>query len=201
MSNTRKPERIRDFHDDQTGLSVWCADDGTGTAWLEIETSDGTLKLTAAQAAVLDSERLNEAIPNLRGEWFWRTRGQATTADLAGRINAIKAAREPVKPQPTREEQAAARRAREDRINTANHAVRKAQGVVDWYTRSEKAVAQLSIDLAQATQLDAGLDLSSIEGELAEHTRIANLLPGARVALDEAKAELAAARAWDGFKP
>lgn len=205
MSNTYQPERIRDFHDEKEGLTIWCADDGNGTAWLEVETSDdtgvtGTLKLTPAQAAVLDSELLNQAIPRLRGHWFWQTMGRITTAHgLAGQVAAIKAAREPVTPQPTMEEQRAARRAWEDRTRTAEQAVKKAQDVVDWYTRSEKIVAQLSIDLAQATQLDAGLDLSSIEGELAEHTRIANLLPGARVALDEAKAELAAARAWNGW--
>ena len=201
MSNTRKPERIRDFHDDQTGLSVWCADDGTGTAWLEIETSDGTLKLTAAQAAVLDSERLSEAIPNLRGEWFWRTRGQATTADLAGRINAIKAAREPVKPQPTREEQAAARRAREDRISTAEYTLQKATDAVGWSQRHRKMASELGKELNQARALDAGLDLTAMEEEHEKVTRWAAVLPEHEAAAAAAKAEVKAAYAWDGFKP
>lgn len=203
--NNYQPERVRDFHDEREGLTVWCADDGNGNAWIEVETSDdtgvtGMVKLTAAQAAVLDSDRLNEAIPRLRGRWYWQTMGRVTTAHgLAGQIASIEKSREPVVPQPTAEERAAARRAREERINTADQAVRKAQDVVDWRERYLRIATDLDNQLSQARALDAGLDLSALEEEHRENAKYAALLPGARKALSEARDELAAAKAWDGY--
>lgn len=201
------PQRVRDYTDDRSGLSVFACDNGVDTSWIELEvttddTGTETLKLTRAQAESLESTVLAEALPRLRGKWDWEriNRRPASVGALSARVAGILEARQPVEPAPpTVEQQYTARRAREQRYSEAQAALQRAKESAGWYERHDRMARELGKQLTEARALDAGLDLSSLESEFEQVTEYAALLPGALSKVKAAEREVTDAHAWDGY--
>lgn len=198
-------QRVKAFENKPYELTIYACDDGVKESWLELEVpGQEPLKLTRNQANALESNPLIHAALSLRSEaQLAHLNGRITSLDGLQRAVAViheERNKEAEPKTPTLEEQMQARERRDSRIRAISVELESAERSVGTTRRHEMIMKSLEKELAEARELGTGLDLSSMEEELEKTKRFASFLPERLAKVDELKAELKEAYAWDGYE-